>query len=239
MLPLIVFLLHNAPEALNLNPDGIKEELKSNASEVSRHSAEFGFTLNEALRTSTFYIIAAGLCTLSMLVTSLHFFQVPIYEHQGLSPVIAAWMFPLSALVAVIAQPFVGRSLDRFPTPRVFLAALFTLFGSLVSMAFVSDLSTALIYAIIFGLNNAFNITLFGYMWPRYFGRKHIGSIQGTGQMIGVVGASLGPLPLGIAFDLFGDYQIMLLSLASLPIVAGVLTQFLKEPISAEKDKVN
>ena len=75
-------------------------------------------------------------------------------------------------------------------------------------------------------------------MWPRYFGRKHIGSIQGTGQMIGVVGASLGPLPLGIAFDLFGDYQIMLLSLASLPIVAGVLTQFLKEPTSAEKDKV-
>ena len=76
-------------------------------------------------------------------------------------------------------------------------------------------------------------------MWPRYFGRKHIGSIQGTGQMIGVVGASLGPLPLGIAFDLFGDYQIMLLSLAFLPIVAGVLTQFLKEPTSAEKDKVN
>ena len=130
-------------------------------------------------------------------------------------------------------QIFLSRASNEF------LAALFTLFGSLVSMAFVSDLSTALIYAIIFGLNNAFNITLFGYMWPRYFGRKNIGSIQGTGQMIGVVGASLGPLPLGIAFDLFGVYQIMLLSLASLPIVAGVLTQFLIEPPSAYKDKVN
>lgn len=156
-----------------------------------------------------------------------------------MSPVIAAWMFPLSAIVAVITQPFVGRSLDKYPTPRVFLVALATLFGSLVSMAFVSDLLTALVYAIIFGLNNAFNITLFGYMWPRYFGRKHIGSIQGTGQMIGVVGASLGPLPLGIAFDLFGDYQFMLLTLAGLPVVAGVLTQFLKEPTSAEKDNVS
>ena len=57
--------------------------------------------------------------------------------------------------------------------------------------------------------------------------------------MIGVVGASLGPLPLGIAFDLFGDYQFMLLTLAGLPVVAGVLTQFLKEPTSAEKDNVS
>ncbi len=239
MLPLILILLHNAPEALNLHPDGIKAELTSDNADGGKHSAEYGFTLNEALKTSTFYIVAAGLCTLSMLVTSLHFFQVPIFEHQGLSPVIAAWMFHLSAIVAVITQPFVGRSLDKYPTPRVFLVALATLFGSLVSMAFVSDLLTALVYAIIFGLNNAFNITLFGYMWPRYFGRKYIGSIQGTGQMIGVVGASLGPLPLGIAFDLFGDYQFMLLTLAGLPVVAGVLTQFLKEPTSAEKDNVS
>lgn len=230
MLPLIVFLLHNAPEAVNLLPDGIKQRLENNGSSIDRHSAEFGFTLKEALRTSTFYIIAGALCTLSMLVTSLHFFQVPIFEHQGLSPAIAAWMFPLSALIAVVTQPFVGRMLDYFPTPRVFSVGLLTLFGSLVSMAFVNDLLTAAIYAIIFGVNNAFNITLFGYMWPRYFGRRYIGSIQGIGQMIGVVGASIGPLPLGIAFDLFGEYQSMLLCLAIMPVFAIILIQFLKEP---------
>ena len=167
---------------------------------------------------------------MSMLITSLHFFQVPIFEQKGLTPTIAAWIFPLSAIVAVFTQPFVGRSLDRFPTHRVFGLSLIMLSLSLFAITFVQDLITALVYGVVFGVNNAFNITMFGYVWPRYFGRRHLGSIQGTGQMIGVVGASVGPIPLGIAFDLFGDYDVMLSTLALVPLVAAILVQFLKDP---------
>lgn len=234
MLPLILLLLHNAPEPLGLSPDGVKIDESLNDASTDRHSAGFGLTRREALSTSTFYIVAVGLFTMSMLVTTLHFFQVSIFEHQGLSPTIAAWMFPLSAVVAVITQPFVGRCLDRFETPLVFAASLGMLCASLISITFVEDLPTALVYGVVFGVNNAFNITLFGYMWPRYFGRRHLGSIQGIGQMVGVVGASVGPIPLGIAFDLYGDYGTMLLCLSVLPILAGILTRFLKEPVLPE-----
>ena len=230
MLPLIFLLLHNAPEPLGLSPDGATAAEMASEATGSKHAAGYGLSLSEALRTSTFYIVATGLCTMSMLITALHFFQVPILEHQGVSPTVAAWIFPLSALVAVFTQPFVGRSLDRFATPHVFAAALMMLCCSLVAMSFVRDLPSALIYGVIFGINNAFNITLFGYMWPRYFGRRRLGSIQGVGQMIGVVGASIGPLPLGIAFDLVGDYGTTLLWMAVAPVVVAVLTQFLKEP---------
>jgi len=230
MLPLIFFLVHNAPEPLGLEPDGVAKEEVESGGGADRHGADFGLSLGEALRTSTFYIVAAGLFTMSMLVTALHFFQVPILAHQGLSPTVAAWIFPLSAVVAVATQPFVGRALDRFPTPRVFGAALLMVCASLSSMSFVENPPTAILYGVIFGINNAFNITLFGYMWPRYFGRRRLGSIQGVGQMVGVVGASIGPLPLGIAFDLVGDYGDTLLMLALIPIIVAVLTQFLREP---------
>jgi len=229
MLPLILLLVQNKPETLGLLPDGVEVFGAADGGE-GRHGASFGLSIGEALRTSTFYIIATGLCTMSMLITALHFFQVPILEHQGLRPSIAAWMFPLSAAVAVFTQPFVGRALDRFPTPRVFAASLMTLCVSLLTMSFVKDLPTALLYGVVFGVNNAFNITLFGYMWPRYFGRRRLGSIQGVGQMVGVVGASIGPLPLGIAFDLVGDYRSTLLAMAVVPVVVAVLTKFLKEP---------
>ena len=53
----------------------------------------------------------------------------------------------------------------------------------------------------IFGINNAFNLALFGYIWPRYFGRGDVGSIQGTGQMVLVVGASIGAMPFALAMD--------------------------------------
>jgi cyanate permease len=73
-------------------------------------------------------------------------------------------------------------------------------------------------------------MTFFAFMWPRYFGRSHLGSIQGTGQMIGISGSSLGPLPLGIAQDLFGSYDPMLLGTAVIPACCALLVLFLRKP---------
>ena len=84
--------------------------------------------------------------------------------------------------------------------------------------------------AIIFGINTGANMTFFGYMWAEYFGRRHLGSIQGAGQTIGVVGASIGALPLGIAFDLFGSYDGVLRLLAILPLAAAIPALFLNRP---------
>ena len=167
---------------------------------------------------------------LSMLVTSLHFFQVSIFSNQGLDAQIASMAFPLSALSMVICMPMIGKILDRFPTQWIFSGGLLVMASSLVSITFVHDLPTALAYAIIFGINNAITMTFFSYMYANYFGRKHIGSVQGTGQMIGVIGASLGPLPLGIALDTFGSFQPMLLGLSCFPIVMAVVVLFLRAP---------
>jgi nitrate/nitrite transporter NarK len=94
----------------------------------------------------------------------------------------------------------------------------------------VDDIATALVYGALFGASNAANITFLGYMWARYFGRRHLGSIQGAGQMIGVIGASLGALPLGIAYDLTGSYTEAMWMLAALPLACAVLALFLREP---------
>jgi nitrate/nitrite transporter NarK len=48
--------------------------------------------------------------------------------------------------------------------------------------------------------------------------------------MIGVVGASLGPLPLGIAYDLFGTYTSALFLFAAQPLLAAILVLFVKPP---------
>ena len=69
-----------------------------------------------------------------------------------------------------------------------------------------------------------------GYMWPRFFGRRHLGQIQGTGQMIIVIGASLGPLPLGLALDYWGGYDLVLRLLAGLSLACAVAIPFIKPP---------
>ena len=110
--PAFFLLAFDRPEALGLVPDGGTPEATGAPTDAAR-----SLTLAEALRTPTFYIIAAGLFTGSMLVTSLHFFQVSIFEHQGLSRAAATLTFSVAAVVMVVTMPVFGRMLDRFPTP--------------------------------------------------------------------------------------------------------------------------
>jgi cyanate permease len=127
---------------------------------------------------------------------------------------------------------------DNCPTRYVLALGLTINSISLLSITFVNNEFYAVLYSIIFGINNALSMTMFGYIWPRYFGRKHIGSIQGTGQMIGVIGASLGPLPVGFAIDYIGNSLMTIRYLSLYPIIIAIITiLFLKTPSSLSINK--
>ena len=167
-----------------------------------------------------------------MLVTTLHFFQVSIFSDQGLDTEVATVAFAVSAVTMIAMMPTLGRMLDRFPTERMFAGGLLALATTLVIAAQGSGIASAVLYALAFGMANAVSMTYYTFMWPRYFGRSYLGSIQGTGQMIGVVGASVGPLPLGFAKDYLGNYDAMLLGLAVIPLTwAVVAALFLRQPV--------
>lgn len=217
LLPPVLLLVYDKPEDRGLSPDGDAPVDAAAAVPID------GLTLREAMRTSAFYLVVAGWCSISMLVTSLHFYQVSILTAQGLDAAVAARVFPISAVVMVLAMPLVGRLFDRIRTRFVFAAGLMTLVAALVGVTLVREPAAAAAYAAVFGLVNAFSMTMFGYLMPRFFGRRHLGSLQGTGQMVAVVGASLGPLPVGLAFDLLGDPTAVLRLLALYPLACALL----------------
>ena len=226
MLPLLWLLVQDKPEPLGLQPDGVRQPTTGG----QPNRALTGLALRPAVRTPAFWIIAAGLFAPAMLITSLFFFQVSIFEQHGLSRGLAASMFGVSALSMAASMPVIGWILDRSDPKYMFSVSLLLLAVSLVNITFVNSVATATAYAVVFGINTAANMTFFGYMWAHYFGRLHLGSIQGVGQTIGVVGASLGALPLGIAFDMFGSYDGMLRLLALIPVACAVLALFLVAP---------
>ena len=127
----------------------------------------------------------------------------------------------------VLTMPLVGRMFDRFRTRFVFAAGLLVVAAALVGVTLVRDLASALLYAALFGVTNAFSMTLFGYLMPRYFGRRHLGSLQGAGQMVAVAGAALGPLPVGLVFDRLGGPTLTLRLIALYPIGCAVLAALL------------
>lgn len=150
-------------------------------------------------------------------------FVEPISRDLDISSTEISGAYGIATLAAAFLLPKTGTLVDRFGPRRMLLITTAT------------NEATAAIYAVIFGLNNAFNMTMFGYLWPRYFGRRHLGSIQGIGQMMGVVAASLGPIPVGLALDYFGTATPTLRLLALYPLAAGIVALlFLRPPRGVE-----
>jgi sugar phosphate permease len=229
MLPAVLLLIVNRPEDIGTKPDG--DSQNSSRIHEKEHDPQIpGLSRTEALREPSFYILGIGCFSISMLVTTLHFYQVSILTSQGLDSEFAAQIFTISAVAMIASMPVVGYLFDNVPTRYVFSIGLLITTGSLVGVTSVNSTTPAIFYAMWFGLNNAFGMTIFGYIWPRFFGRRHIGSIQGTGQLIGVVGASLGPLPVGMAFDLLGSAETTLQILALIPLLCAALALFLRTP---------
>ena len=221
MLPPLIFLAIDKPEDVNEKPDGIQKKI------VNKNTKIFGLSLNEALKEKSFYILSFSFFSISTLVTALHFFQVTILnQYFNLPSREAAALFIPTMITMIIFIPLAGKILDKFKTHNVIGIALLVTTASLISISFSSNITFAIIYSIIFGINNAFNLSLFGYIWPRYFGRLHVGSIQGTGQMVLVVGASIGAMPFALAMD-FGYDLLLTIRLAALyPFLSAFLCFF-------------
>ncbi|MCK5362378.1 MAG: MFS transporter [Gammaproteobacteria bacterium] len=228
LVPMIAILVQNKPEDIGLTPDG--EPLTGQQSANPVDAMNVGLSLRAAIRLPSFWIVALGLASLSMLVTGMFFHQVSVFSLQGLDAQTAVRAFAISAVVMVITMPAFGYLLDRLPTRPMFASALLIMSASLVALALVRDIGSTIVFSVVFGLANAALQSHYSFMWPRYFGRRHLGSIQGAAQTIGVVGASIGPLPLGLAFDLFGSYTGTLYLLAALPVVGAFMLLFLRPP---------
>ena len=234
MVPALYILAWNTPESVGLRPDGVNQS-SSQQNDVEEIE---GLNLSEAIKEKSFYILSAMWFGMAMLVTTLHFYQVTILTSQGISTDFAAGVFSISAITMVLFMPFVGKLFDNYPTKYVLALGLAINSISLLLITSAHNEIFTIVYAMFFGINNAISMTMFGYIWPRYFGRKHLGSIQGTGQMIGVIGASLGPLPVGFAIDYIGSSLITVRYLSIYPIIMAIITIFfLKSPSSLSVNK--
>ena len=189
-----------------------------------------GLSLAEARRTGAFWIILASNSSFAALVTALFFHQVSVFEAQGLDAALAASVFSICAVVMVVTTPLVGMLLDRLPTKPLYASAMLSVSVALVAMSLVRDLPSAIVFSVLFGVANAAMHAHFTFVWPRFFGRRHLGSIQGVAQMGGVIGASIGPIPLGLGYDYLGGYGETLVALAAIPVMCAVAVAFMRAP---------
>lgn len=233
LLPLVLLLVVNKPEDMGLTPEGsrpLSTIVNPTQSTPVVVAPETNWTRGEALRTRQFWILSLGKATHGALITGLTFHQISLMAEQGINANVAAMALTVAALARLVAGLLMGPFLDRLSVHLVLSIGFAFMALGMAYLVTVDSMATAFLYAGIIGTSGGILMTGGAFAFPHYFGRSHLGSIQGPANTIGILGAALGPVPFGIAFDLLGGYHGAILIQAIIPVVLAVASLAMGSP---------
>lgn len=199
-----IFLTRERPEALGLRADGDAPSDRHTAHRPAE--TRLDWTLGQAARTSSFWILMGAGITQSLVGTGIIFHQVSFFAEQGLIDRIAL-VFAVFAVAQTSSMTLTGVLLDRIP-PRVALVGLqVLLIGSIALMPVLAAMPLLLpAYAALMGVSMGGMNTFGNVVWPTFFGTRHLATIRSVDSGIKMTAAAFGPLPLALAFDYLGGY---------------------------------
>ncbi|MCK9868079.1 MFS transporter [Nocardiopsis dassonvillei] len=180
-----------------------------------------GLTVGEAVRTRQFWAIALGLGLVGVVVYGLQVHLVPMMTDRGLSADQAATLLVVFGLASLVGRVAGGLILDRVHAcvigPIVMIAPIAGMFfleppfgGAVVAVAFIG---------VAFGIEG----DLLALLITRYLGTRYFGRILGLVQAAFLLGSALGPLLLGLGYDLLGSYDPVIPVLMGVLVVGAVL----------------
>jgi MFS family permease len=228
-LPAGLVFFRRRPEDFGLLPDGAEASTLGRSFGRQTYLEE-NWTSSEAIRTTAFWTIGMGLASMSMLSTGLQFHMVSIFEDGGLSASAAAAAFGSIALTSAAVRIASGLIVDHVPVRFLLFAALLSQAASLVMAPRLRNGATALSYGVVLGITSGLQLTVSAVIWAKYFGRRHLGSITGMASLVLVGGSALGPMPMGIARDIFGSYGSVLTASSALPLLLAIAVLSVRRP---------
>jgi MFS family permease len=80
------------------------------------------------------------------------------------------------------------------------------------------------------GLGGGLVMVLFFSVWPRVYGRRHLGRIQGIAQAMTVLASAVGPVLLAWCVDATGSYAAMFRVLAAIVAAAALAAALTPTP---------
>lgn len=222
LLPPVLLLVRRTPESMGLRPDGDPpRQADSELPDAITERREEEWTVGEAFRTSTFWLLTAAGVSQPLISTALTFHHVSFMASRGLDATMASLVFTVMAPFSLAGTFLAGALADRFAVRYLLVTAQGMLMAALLWSVTISMAWQALIYGGLLGLTSGFGMTLHSVVWPSYFGRRHLGSIRSVATAGMVASAAIGPLPFGWLFDLTGSYSLGIAVFLASPAISG------------------
>jgi len=229
--PLAWLVVRRSPESIGLIPDGLPtiDDGRSTIDDVT------GYTLRAALLTPAFWVFAIGAALYGLVASGIGLFNESILVERGFGPNIYYETLVVTAMTG-LAGNFLGGWLAGYvPLNRLMAISLFVLTGGLVALPRLSTHAMVMAWAACMGLGGGLVMVMFFSVWPRVYGRRHLGRIQGVAQALTVLASALGPLLLATCVAWTGSYRAMFYILAAIIGMFGLaaLAVPLPEPVEA------
>jgi MFS family permease len=190
-------------------------------------STEHGVRVTAALTKLSFWIIAATACLCAISVNGTLAHISALLTDRGVSTSGAAWCVAIIGATGLIGNLFTGIFLDRFFGPRVWqVMLLMTVFG-IVLLSVAYSLAAGLVASALIGFSMGGEGTIMPYVLGRYFGLKRFSTLYAFTWTTFTIGAAIGPVLVGRAFDTLGSYRPTTIQLLALPALIPCLLMFM------------
>ncbi|HSG45972.1 MAG TPA: MFS transporter [Anaerolineales bacterium] len=208
MSSIAILIYRDDPESSGLYVDGIKPE-QDQQERVNKELV--GVDLTQARKTLIFWLLGFGLAIFAAINTGFTFHIAAIGEQAGISLDRALAIFiPISFITIPVS--FIGSWVsDKTPN---YLYILFLALGEVIAFGTVYFLNTFAGYlgAIIgLGISGGLMGPIISNIFPKLFGRKYLGAINGAVASMIVIGSALGPVYLSVVNDMNGSFALGIL----------------------------
>ena len=228
VLPALLFMVRR-PEDMGLELDPAPKSGASTEAETPsgkserRMPSEAQFTLEQALQTRAFWVLAGFSAVGFMAQAGVSLHHVSHYIHMGLPGPSAAMMASVFAF-AQVPTGFLWSGITRHISIRVALAlaGLFVAMGA-AGTAFSASVWRGVIAASLLGTGVGGLHLLLRLAWVEYYGRRHLGTIRGVTLPVQIGGQAVGPVMAGTVFDYTHSYMGAFLFFAAVVAIGSLL----------------
>ena len=235
------FVKQRRPEYYGLLPDGATmaeeavdtEQMIDQGIKYAAEIEEVEFTLRQALKTRTYWLILAVGAIPDLVYPVMGIHLIPFLTDRGIDPLVAAGMMAVMVTASIPARFIGGLIVDRVRRDHLrYLLGAIPLVQVLGLTIFLLNQTTIIIYVwfILWGIGFGANLAIGTTVTVRYFGRKALGSIEGSYGLFMLPMGVIAPLYVGWLYDTTGSYTIAFIVLAISMTVTGALFPFIKPP---------
>ena len=206
-------LLVRRPEDVGLQPDRLA------TGGVATTILEPRFTRQQAMRTSTFWLLSLYTVLIFPVQAGVSLYQAPNLIEHGISPMTAATVIATFSTMSAVAGLGVGFLPRHWPVRYLLGIAALSMGLGTYGFIGVSSMSVAYVAAGLFGIGIGGVLAVLPLAWADYFGRQSYGAIRGVALSMQVLAQAAGPVAAGLMRDFTGSYT---LSLTIFSIIAGL-----------------